>query len=97
MPESGDAVIRGFGVLFLMWTIPYLVAAFHPQRHFTSLVEAVIMQAIGVTGESLILLLLPKEHITLTASVTRFIYFDAAGLIILLVAHGLMIHLRKRS
>lgn len=84
--EPGIALIRGMGLLFLMWNIPYLVAMWHPLRHFTSLVEAVVMQAIGVLGESLLLLALPGEHPVLESSVMRFIYFDGGGLVLLLTA-----------
>jgi hypothetical protein len=94
--EVGNAAIRGIGLLFLMWTIPYLVAMIHPLRHFTSLVEAVIMQAVGVAGESLILAVLQGEHSTLRTSVIRFIVFDAAGLVLLLLAFWLMIRFRKQ-
>lgn len=38
------------------------------------------MQLIGVIGEGAILLLLPAGYATLSASILRFIAFDAAGL-----------------
>ncbi len=95
--DVGNAVIRGFGLLFLMWTIPYLVAVIHPLRHFTSLVEAVLMQAIGVAGESLILVFLPGGHAVLQSSVMRFIYFDGGGLVLLLIAFGLMVREKKKQ
>jgi hypothetical protein len=46
--EVGGAVVRGFGVLFLMWNVPYFVALWHPVRHWISLLEAVAMQFIGL-------------------------------------------------
>jgi len=82
----GEAMLRGMGVLFLMWNVPYAVAAWQPQKHRLSLFEAVIMQAIGVIGESAICLALPFGHAQARASVLRFIIFDAGGLVFLLAA-----------
>jgi hypothetical protein len=83
---TGAAVVRGVGLLFLMWNIPYAVALWHPLRHRTSLYEATAMQAIGVLGETLIRLGLPPAHYLLRASLLRFILFDAAGLLLLMMA-----------
>ena len=82
----GLAAVRGFAVLFVMWNIPYLVALWHPLRHRVSLREALVMQAVGVIGESFILLSLPGGHPFLSASLLRFIIFDASGVIALLGA-----------
>lgn len=83
---SGEAALRGVGVLFVMWNVPYLVAFIHPIRYRTSLWEATAMQAIGVIGESWIWLSLPLEHALLRQSIGRFIVFDLAGLACLLLA-----------
>jgi hypothetical protein len=82
----GAAAVRGFAVLFVMWNIPYLVALWHPQRNRVSLCEALAMQTIGVIGESLILFSLPAGHMSLHASLLRFISFDASGVVALLEA-----------
>lgn len=82
----GEGMVRGLGVLFLMWNVPYAVALWHPVRHFTSLSEAVVMQAIGVIGETLIWIGLPLVHSLARGAVLRFIIFDGAGLILLAVA-----------
>jgi hypothetical protein len=74
------------GILFLMWNVPYALAAWHPRRHRTSLLEALIMQAIGLLGETALLLLLPPGHEPLRATAMRFIFFDGFGLLLLLVA-----------
>jgi len=75
------------GLLFLMWNVPYAVAAWHPWRHRASLVEAVIMQAIGLVGEALMLQALPPVgYEALGATGERFVRFDAAGLLLLLLA-----------
>ncbi len=64
---AGDAAVRGIGLLFLMWNVPYAVALWHPVRHRVSLYEALAMQGIGLAGESLILLSLPAVHVAARA------------------------------
>lgn len=86
----GEGMVRGMGILFLMWNVPYAVALWHPLRHRLSLLEALAMQAIGVLGESLLLLNLEAGHAVLRQSVERFILFDAVGLGLLLGAAGLI-------
>ncbi len=86
---AGEGMVRGLGVLFLMWNVPYAVALWHPLRYRASLVEAVAMQVIGVTGETLLLAAFPAGHEPIRAAVTRFIAFDASGLALLLVAFWL--------
>lgn len=83
---TGEAVVRGLGVLFLMWNVPYAVALWHPARRRVSLYEALAMQAIGVVGESLILAALPVAHAVARASIARFVAFDGAGLVALALA-----------
>jgi len=80
---AGEAMVRGMGVLFLMWNVPYVVAMLHPIRHRTSLYEAIAMQTIGLVGESLILWTLGGGHPAASGSVLRFIAFDGAGLALL--------------
>ncbi len=87
---AGEGMVRGLGVLFLMWNVPYAVALWNPLRFRISLVEAVAMQIIGVTGETLLLAALPAGHDVLRASVTRFIAFDASGMALLLIAFWLV-------
>jgi hypothetical protein len=88
----GEAALRGVGVLFLMWNIPYLVALWHPVRHRVSLYEATAMQAIGVFGETLIWIGQLAGHSMLQASLLRFIAFDGAGLVLLSLAVWLVRH-----
>ena len=82
----GEAAVRGFAVLFVMWNIPYLVALWHPQRNRLSLWESLAMQTVGVIGESFILFSLPPGHAILHGSLLRFISFDASGVVALLGA-----------
>jgi hypothetical protein len=83
---AGEAMVRGVGLLFLMWNVPYLVALLQPVRHRTSLYEAIAMQAIGLAGESLILWTLGAGHSPARDTVLRFIAFDGAGLALLALA-----------
>jgi len=79
----GAAAVRGTGILFLMWNVPYLVALWHPRRYRLALGMALAMQSIGLVGESLILATLPGGHVLLRASIIRFITFDGGGLLLL--------------
>ena len=83
----GEAVLRSLGVLFLMWNVPYGVAMWHPGRHRVALLEALVMQVIGLVGESWIYSTLPAvEYTVVRQSLARFIVFDAIGLAALLLA-----------
>jgi len=83
---AGAAAVRGIGLLFLMWNVPYVVAVYHPKAYRISLFEAIVMQTIGLVGESLILWSLPAIHETARGTITRFIVFDAVGLFLLCLA-----------
>ena len=83
---AGAGMVRGMGLLFLMWNVPYAVALSHPLLRRVSLYEAIVMQAIGLFGETFLLLSLPPGHLDLVASVGRFILFDGIGLAALVIA-----------
>lgn len=85
----GTAAVRGTGVLFVMWNVPYLVALWHPRKFRLALGIALAMQLVGLVGESLILFNLPQEYALLRESIVRFISFDASGLALLAVAFWL--------
>lgn len=93
--DLAEAVVRGFGVLFLMWNIPYLVALWHPLRHWVSLLEAVGMQSVGLVGESFIYLSVAGNLLILRSTLARFIVFDFLGLLALLAAAWLVSATRK--
>jgi hypothetical protein len=82
----GLNAIQGFGILFVMWNVPYLVAIVHPDKHRLSLLQAVAMQAIGLCGESYLFFKLPGGYPQLAASILRFMVFDGIGLLVLLIA-----------
>lgn len=79
----GEAAVRGVGVLFLMWNIPYLVALWHPVRYRLALQLALAMQATGVAGETLIYFTVSAQLFLLRSSILRFTAFDAAGVLLL--------------
>ena len=82
----GEAALRGMGILFVMWNIPYLMAGLYPLENKVSLVESAAMQAVGAGGETLVAFFLPQGHAVLLGSIQRFIVFDLAGLMGLLIA-----------
>jgi hypothetical protein len=84
--EIGAAIVQGMGLLFLMWNVPYVVSMISPVKYLTSLYEAVIMQALGFVGETIVICSLPGQHPVLHATISRFIIFDGIGLMLLLIA-----------
>jgi hypothetical protein len=47
---AGEAAMRGVGVLFLMWNVPYLFALQNPIRYQLALYFAMLMQFVGLIG-----------------------------------------------
>ena len=86
---AGRGMLQGMGLLFLMWNVPYAVALSQPVKRRVSLLEALVMQAIGVFGETFLLLGLPAGHPALVDSVGRFIVFDGIGLGALVIAFAI--------
>jgi hypothetical protein len=86
----GAAAVRGTGILFVMWNVPYLVALWNPRKYRLALGIALVMQFIGLVGESLILFMLPEGHALLSTSIIRFIAFDGSGLLLLVAAFWLV-------
>ena len=82
----GMSAVMGVGILYVMWQVPYLFAATNPIAHRLSLPEAVLMQAIGLLGETWLRSRIPVEHTVLRNSILRYICFDAGGLVLLVVA-----------
>jgi len=66
--------------------VPYVFALLHPRKNFRSLTEAVLMQAIGLVGEWFLLRSVPAANAMLRGAIRRFVLFDAAGLLLLLLA-----------
>ncbi len=77
---AGNVIVRSIGILLVMWNIPYLVAFLHPIHHRISLVEAIAMQAIGLLGETILLMTLAPGLAAVQQTFIRFIWFDGFGL-----------------
>ena len=89
---AGEAAVRGIGVAFLMWNATYPLFVARPRRHMALGAIVLVQQAIGCVGEAAILLSLPGEGFELLASsITRFIAFDAAGLVVMGVAYAWLV------
>jgi hypothetical protein len=82
----GITITRGMGILFIMWNIPYIVAFLHPVKFIISLYESIVMQMIGVAGETVLYLSLPPGFQLIKTTAYRFIIFDSLGLLALLLA-----------
>lgn len=82
----GAAMVRGLGILFLMWNVTYLPVIVDPFRQRTLFVVVLAQQVIGLAGETWILASLPPGHAVLAASGLRFVVFDSTGLVLLLAA-----------
>ncbi len=91
----GRVMVRGLGILFLMWNVPYAAALVHPARHRTAFTCAVVAQGIGLAGETWLLLTLPAGHAALRATGWRFVAFDGAGLLLLAAAWALVWRARR--
>jgi hypothetical protein len=95
---QGEVSVAGVGLLFLMWNIPYGFAIANPVKYYISLLQAVLMQLMGVVGETIIYLRIPDQsHMLLSGSIKRFIIFDSAGLFFLIVAGFLIIRLKRTA
>lgn len=95
--NSGRVLVQGLGILFLMWNIPYFFACWNPFRNRISLIEANLMQWIGLVGETLLRTSLPPTETVLRSTASRFILFDAAGLLLLLIALWITRPLKSHS
>ena len=93
---AGAQMVRAMGLLFVMWNVPYAFALADPLRNRVSLIEALLMQAIGLAGETLILLLGGPYPALIQATITRFMLFDGVGLVLLAVAF-LLLQIKKEA
>jgi hypothetical protein len=87
---AGEALVRGIGILFLMWNMTYPLAICRPWRYRWLFLIVILQQAIGLAGETWMLLTLPPGHAALAETGYRFIAFDGGGLVAMLVTFALM-------
>ncbi len=86
----GQVLVRGIGILFLMWNVTYPLAIWRPWRYRWLFLLIIIQQLIGLSGETWMLLTLPPGHAPLFRTGYRFILFDGGGFAAMLVVYGLM-------
>lgn len=79
----GEAAVRGLGIVFLMWNATYPLVIWRPRRHLALYAVVLAQQAVGLVGETWLLVTLPGGHDALVSSVMRFIAFDGAGLVLM--------------
>jgi hypothetical protein len=87
---AGEVLVRGIGILFLMWNTTYPLAIGHPWRYRRLFAIVLVQQAIGLAGETWMLLALPPGHDALAATGWRFVAFDGGGLVVMAAAFGLL-------
>jgi hypothetical protein len=87
---AGEALVRGIGILFLMWNVTYPLTISHPYRYRWLFVIVLVQQVIGLAGETWMLLVLPPGHDALAATGWRFVAFDGGGLVAMAITFGLM-------
>jgi len=64
---GGELLVRGLGVAFLMWQVPFLPVIWRPGRNRVCFCCLLGMQAIGLAGETLMLAGLPDGHLAYAA------------------------------
>lgn len=82
---SGVVALQGIAVAFLMWNATYPFAIAHPVKNRVVYLIVLIQQAIGLIGETLIYFSIGEGHAVLHESILRFILFDGAGLILMVI------------
>ena len=92
---GAEALVRGLGIAFLMWQIPFLPVIWHPGRGRTCFLCVLGMQLVGLLGESVMMATLPAGHAPLRATGWRFILFDGAGLLLMGLAYGVLWRQRR--
>ena len=80
------AIVQSFGICFLMWNATYPPVIVRPYRYRMLFAVVIAQQLIGFVGESLLYASLSPELAQLGSSVMRFIVFDGAGLVLLVIA-----------
>ena len=79
-------MVRTVGICFLMWNATYPPVIARPDRYRVLFGVVLAQQAIGLVGESLLLVGLQPGLEMLASSIARFVAFDAAGLVLLVIA-----------
>lgn len=83
------AFVQTVGILFLMWNVAYLPVIANPARHRACFGVILAQQVVGLAGEAALRAGMGSDLAVLSASVARFVAFDAAGLALLAVAFAI--------
>lgn len=94
---AGAVAVQGLGIAFLMWNATYPAVIASPLRFRAVAVIVLVQQAIGLAGESWLRFGLPAGHAALSASIERFILFDAAGLVLMAAAFGWLLWVKRAT
>ena len=81
--KGAEAAICGIGVAFAMWNVTYPFYIIHPKKNRTLGLAIIVQQLVGLIGELYIQKVYATNLATLSSSITRFVWFDAGGLVLL--------------
>lgn len=93
--EGAEAAIIGFGVAFAMWNVTYPFFVFGKKNRTLGLV-IIVQQVVGLIGELFIQSGLNENQARLSSSITRFVLFDAGGLVLLVAGFCILYISRPR-
>lgn len=79
------AAIEGYGVAFAMWNVTYPFFILNKNDNKALGLAIIVQQAVGLVGELYIKAGLGEDCAILADSITRFVWFDAGGLVLLVV------------
>lgn len=89
--QTGKVALQGLGVAFLMWNATYPFYIYKPEKYHIIGIVILAQQAIGLVGETTILLGLQSGHEMLYASILRFIAFDGIGLLLMIISFVILL------
>lgn len=87
---GAEAAIRGIGIAFAMWNTTYPFFIVRPYRNRTLGLVIIAQQAVGLVGELWLISGLDETTELLSRSLMRFVYFDAGGLVLLIIGYVLL-------
>lgn len=95
---GAEAAIRGIGIAFAMWNTTYPFFIIKPQKNRTLGLVIIAQQIVGLVGELCLISGLDDSLEILSRSLMRFVYFDAGGLVLLIIGYVLLLkNIKHRS
>ncbi len=95
--SGGIAAIQGMGVVFAMWNVTYPFYIVNPLKQKTLGIVIIVQQIVGLVGELFIKTGLDKKQSVLEESIMRFVWFDFAGLILLIIGFAIVYKLYTKT